>query len=48
MDATWQAKYLEKAKWLWIIADNPLFHPHMSIKRDETSKVMFKSRLYHY
>ncbi len=48
LSATWQAKYVEKAKALAIIANNPSFEPDRGIKRDETSKVVFKSRLFHY
>ncbi len=48
LTATWQAKYAEKAKALGIIANNPNFEPNRGIKRDETSKVVFKSRALHY
>jgi len=48
LTATWQAKYVEKAKALGIIANNPNFEPNECITRDETSKVVFKSRALHY
>ncbi len=44
----WMAKYLEKAKNLWIIANNPTFRPHGDLSRAETAKILFKSRLFHY
>lgn len=48
LTATWQAKYAEKARTLGIIANNANFEPNRGIKRDESAKVVVKSRALHY